>query len=264
MKLISYRTKKFIKKLLLYPETKVYYYHLFRKKVWNKKKVLIFAQGRTGSTLLEELLCSTSHFNKRGEILGGKGTKIKFPYFYISGLVNMYSNENFIFHLKLYHLTRDRDKKIDPVSFLNKLQDDGWSFVYLKRKNKLNHYLSNKIAESRGSYHKYDKRKENFRLSIKTQDLKRGIEERKRFETLELEALENISYIKIVYEEDLQCQTNHQNTVNKILDYLELERRRGSTSMFKVNQSSQQDIIENYNEVASYMKENGLSEYLEQ
>ena len=37
----------------------------------NKKvKLLIFAQGRSGSTLLESLLCSTGYFSKQGEPLG--------------------------------------------------------------------------------------------------------------------------------------------------------------------------------------------------
>lgn len=263
MKFSLYRIKRFVSKKICYPELKVYSNYLFKRNNQNKKQVLIFAQGRSGSSLLEDLLCSTSHFNKRGEILGGLGTKIRFPYQYISGLVNRYSNENFIFHLKVYHLTRDRDKKIDPVVFLKKLQNNGWSFIYLYRKNRLNHYLSNKIAESRNAYHKYDNRKENFRLTINVDNLKQGIEERINFEKFELNALADINFIKIVYEEDLQNSANHQNTVNNIFDYLRLERRQSFTSMVKVNQLSQKDIIENYSEVAAFMKENGMSEYLE-
>lgn len=263
MKLNIYKNKNSILKKINYSELKVYFNYLFKRKNQNKKQVLIFAQGRTGSTLLEKLLCSTSHFDKRGEILGDSGKKILFPYQYISGLVNMYSNNNFIFHLKIYHLKKGRYGKTDPLFFLNKLQNDGWSFIYLYRKNKLNHYLSNKIAESRNNYFKYDNRIENFQLSINLDDLRNDIKKRKKFEESELNTLANINFIKIAYEDDLENSLNHQNTVNKILDYLELERKPCFTSMVKVNQSSQQDIIVNYNEVAAFLMENGMSEYIE-
>jgi len=80
-------------------------------------RVVIFAQGRTGSTLLESLLCSSGHFKQHGELLEVSEGKILFPIHYIRGLSRWKSNENFIFHVKVYQLTRDRKRPVDPAPF---------------------------------------------------------------------------------------------------------------------------------------------------
>lgn len=242
---------------------KPYFYYFLKQKRTNSIRVLIFAQGRTGSTLLESLLCSTSYFEGGGEILGHKGTKIRYPYQYISGLANITPQNNFIFHLKIYHLTRDRKKKVEPAVFLNKLQKDGWKIIYLHRENKLNHVISNKVAEEREAYQKYDNLEERIQLYLKPVDLIKAIETRKQFDRSELKALSNIDFLKISYENDLQSADNQQNTINNILDFIGLEKRECHTRLKKVNQSSQKDIIKNYEEVISLLNEENLSEYIE-
>lgn len=228
----------------------------------NSKKVVIFAQGRTGSTLLEDLLSSTSHFKKRGEVLGGKGEKIKSPFKYIQGLAKRIAPDNFIFHLKLYQLTTQRKNKIDPSEFLKKLYGDHWKIIYLRRKNKLNHVLSIYVAEKRG-YHKFDNKKEEIKLHVDTNRIKGSIQAKVRNEIDELNTLKNLDFLEVIYEQDLENSDNHQNTVDKILDYLELERRPCKTVHKKVNQSTQKDLIENYDEVVNLLREAGWSEYID-
>lgn len=143
-------------------------------------RVVIFAQGRTGSTLLESLICSTKHFKKGGELLGSHGTRVKFPFQYISGLSRLAKKKNFIFHLKIYHLLRDRKDPIDPGLFLRRLQADGWEIVFLRRTNKLNHVLSNMIRVERGMAQKYDDTPEDFRLRVHPEELAELIEDRYR------------------------------------------------------------------------------------
>ncbi|MFK7922402.1 MAG: hypothetical protein AB8H47_10625 [Bacteroidia bacterium] len=242
---------------------KAYFYFLFIPQKPNATRVLIFAQGRTGSTLLEELLGSTSYFGKGGELLGDSGTKVKYPYQFVSGIANKASNKNFIFHLKIYHLTRDRTRKIEPSSFLKKLQENGWKIVYLQRKNKLNHVLSNTIAEARSGFHKYDNQTEKFSFNLEAKHVVEKIEERARFENAELAALSGLDFLKITYEDDLKDANNHQNTVNKILDHLGLERKECRTSLKKINRSAQRDVIENYDEVITHLRENNMAHHIE-
>lgn len=239
-----------------------------RKSNSKRKRVLIFAQGRTGSTLLDTLICSTSYFKQRGELLSGKKrNKIKFPYLFITGLTNVKPKNNFVFHLKIYNLTKDREingeRKIDPAVFLNKLQKDGWKFIYLHRKNKLNHVLSNKIATKRKVFHQYDDQEEKFKLHLNPIEVKEAIEERKCFDSAELKALANIDFIQINYEDDLENSDNHQKTINYILDFIGLKNRKCHTLLKKINKSSQKDVIENYEEVISFLKEEGMSEYIQ-
>lgn len=228
----------------------------------NSKKVVIFGQGRTGSTLLEDLLSSTSHFKKRGELLGGKGERIRHPFKYISGLAKRIAPDNFVFHLKIYQLTTQRKNKIEPSEFLKKLYDDNWKIIYLRRKNKLNHVLSIYVAENRG-YHKFDNKKEEIKLNVDVKRIKGSIEAKIRNEKDELNTLKNLDFLEIIYEEDLENSVNHQNAVDKILDYLGLERRACKTLHKKVNQSTQKDLIENYEEVVNILNEKGWSEYID-
>ncbi len=98
-----------------------YYCYLFKKTPDSQIRVVIFAQGRTGSTLLEDLICSSGHFERNGELLNVNKGEILYPLPFILGLSRRKPNENFIFHVKIYQLKRDRRNPVDPAYFLNKL-----------------------------------------------------------------------------------------------------------------------------------------------
>lgn len=224
-------------------------------------QVVIFAQGRTGSTLLESLLSSTGHFRENGEVLAGKGTKIKHPFTYVTAMANEKNRENFIFHLKIYHLTRDRKIPVDPRLFLKKLARRGWKIIYLHRSNSLNHVLSNMIAQERKGYHKYDDSTEQFKIYVNPNSLIISIKERLTYAQKEEAALKDLDFLKINYEDDLADSDMHQQTVNKILDYCGLERRPCFTSMKKINRSTQKEVIKNYKEIKTELIKNQF-EYL--
>lgn len=209
-------------------------------------KVIIFGQGRSGSTLLENLLASTGYFEERGELLGPRPNEIKNPYKYILGLAK--SSNNFLFHLKIYHLTRDRQNKKDCKVFLEKLYRDGWKIIFLDRRNKIEQTLSTHIAQHTQTYHKLNVEIEKPLIKIDIERFQREVRERDQFRKEELEALSNIKYLQIYYEEDLKSNQNHQQTVDKILDFLNLERRPSSTNYHRINTYDSREIIINYDE----------------
>lgn len=88
-------------------------------------RVVIFAQGRTGSTLLENLLCSTGYFRQNGELLNTSRGEVLFPLQFVNEISKWKPQENFIFHVKIYQLTRDRKRPLDPAFFLETLYKDG-------------------------------------------------------------------------------------------------------------------------------------------
>ncbi|WP_431158271.1 hypothetical protein [Winogradskyella poriferorum] len=259
MRTTLYKIKRKIIRRL--PIIKAYLYSLKKGNNKAQRKVVIFAQGRTGSTVLEDLIHSTGHFKKRGEILGHHGATIKYPLRFIKGAANIEPNENFIFHLKIYHLTRDRKQEIDPVVFLNTLAEDGWQILYLRRENKLNHILSNLVAEKRG-YFKFDDKKEKITLNLDPQNTIQAIKQRVNHENEELKALNGLDYLPITYEDHLEQSDHHQDTIDKILNYLELQPRVCKTSYKKVNRSTQRDIIENYEEIKALLSDAGYDEFL--
>ncbi|MCD6187909.1 MAG: hypothetical protein J7K09_07050 [Desulfuromusa sp.] len=212
-------------------------------------RLLIFGQGRSGSTLLESLLCSTGYFRRNGELLSkARGHAILSPLKYIRGLSKMRSSENFISHVKVYQLTRDRKHPIDPAKFLNALSNDGWNVIYLRRRNKVRQSLSNLIREQRGAPHKFNDEKEEFTLSIDCDKFVSRVNGRFRFEEAEQEALANIKYHEVIYEDHLENPGSHQLTINRILDYVSLEHRAVTTNHRKINIQSLENLIVNYDE----------------
>ena len=84
--------------------------------------ILIFAQGRTGSSLLESLLGSTG-YTTHGELCkNGK-------YCLVPDKLNCTA------HLKVWHVE-------DPLTYIRDAMQKGWDIVYLKRINLIRHVLS--------------------------------------------------------------------------------------------------------------------------
>ena len=239
-----------------------YFYSSAESTGSDKVRLILFGQGRTGSTLLEDLLCSTGYFRENGELLNTDKGEILCPIQYIRGLSKRKASENFIFHVKIYHLTKNRKRPIDPAEFLRTLYNDGWKIIYLRRKNKVRHGLSSVVARHRGEFHKCTDKSEKFSLSINCSSFVRRVTERFRFEDLERCALENIEFHEVIYEEDLEDSDNHQATVNRILDYVSLERRGADTKHRKVNTQSLKDLIVNYDEFVDCLTEQGWQEFL--
>jgi len=111
-------------------------------------KLLIFGQGRSGSTLLESLLESTGYFVCHGELLRPEAREIADPFRFVQGIGKSCSPQHSVFHLKIYQLTRDRENKVDPAELLGSLERVGWKYIYLKRENVVQQQLSNLLAEA--------------------------------------------------------------------------------------------------------------------
>ena len=92
-----------------------YLFDCVRSSSHGKIRLIIFGQGRSGSTVLEDLICSTGYFGENGELLGTERGEIPDPIQYIRRLATHRATENIIFHVKVYQLTRDRKQPIDPA-----------------------------------------------------------------------------------------------------------------------------------------------------
>lgn len=60
-------------------------------------RAVIIAQGRSGSTVFEDILCSSGHFTGHGELLR---KKVLFPQKFVVGFANACEG-NFICHVKM-------------------------------------------------------------------------------------------------------------------------------------------------------------------
>ena len=233
-----------------------------RSRPAGQARVVIFAQGRTGSTLLESLLASSGHFRAHGELLNCSRGEVVSPLRYIRGLSKRQPG-NFIFHVKVYQLTRDRKRPIDPAAFIKTLHEEGWKILYLRRENKVKHVLSNIVAHARGRYHKQNDERERIQVAIDCGDFARGVRERLAFEEREREVLRDVPHHEVVYETDLERSDAQQRTADGVFDFLGLERRAVSTSHRKVNTTPVEELISNYDEVLRCLEENGWRGFVE-
>ncbi|MEM6521234.1 MAG: hypothetical protein AAF892_05185 [Cyanobacteria bacterium P01_D01_bin.71] len=229
-----------------------------------QKRLIIFAQGRTGSNLLENLLVSTGYFRKNGEKLNTQyKQEIRFPISYLSGLSKLRPQRHFICRVKPYHLTEDRKNPVDPVRFLQALSDRGWQMVYLKRENKVMHALSNLIAEARSGYHKFDDQREHLTITVDCMYFSQWVEKRLHFEQVEEEVLTHFQdYESVVYEDDLEKPAAHPATVARVLDFLELERRPAIAINKKINTLALPELITNYDEFIDCVYRSNWQKYL--
>ena len=235
----------------------------------NSLRVVIFAQARTGSTLLESLLCSTGHFYQNGELLNTSKGEVWFPLTFLDGLSKWQSGNNFIFHVKINHLTQDRKRPVNPTLFLQTLADDGWQIIYLRRRNKVKHALSGLVAKNRALlrqpdiWHKYDDKREELNIFVDCEQFTKRVEKRINLDAYEQKVLADLEYHEVIYEDDLEKPQSHQKTVNRILDYLSLEPREASTNLKKVNNHSLEELISNYEEFVECSSKSGWKKFLD-
>lgn len=223
--------------------------------------VLIFAQGRSGSTVLESLLASTGHFASRGELLGEGHERVRYPHAFLRGHARRTGRRSFLAHVKVYHLNRDRiaagAAPIDPRAFLRQLHGEGWRIIHLTRQDRVRHVLSNLVAEARKEYHKLDDRPETTAVRVERAALDAAIAERLAYAEEERAALEGIPHTRVIYEEDLEPAAAHQATANRVLDFLGLPHRPVSTPLRKINARPLREIIANYDELADWLEGGG-------
>ncbi|MEM7702575.1 MAG: hypothetical protein AAF251_11610 [Pseudomonadota bacterium] len=225
------------------------------------KKVLIWAQGRTGSTVFENLLASTGYFSQTGELLSREydNVKVRYPIAFLKGTSRFAPHENFVCHVKIYQLLEDRKRQgcapVEPAEFLQSLKEDGWQFVYVRRRDKFQHFLSGELAKARGAYHKFDAQPEDFTIRLERDRIETAIARRNRWDQREQAALENIEYFPVVYEDNLSSVEAQKETIRRVLEFLDLPYREPKTRMKKINSRGPHEIIENYAEVQDWLKE---------
>ena len=214
-------------------------------------KILIFAQGRSGTTLLEELLCSTEHFVGRHEVLNCVTREVLAPAAYVRGLGRRIATPDcgLVVHVKGEHLTDDRRWPVDPASFLRALYTDGWRIISVVRTNTVQKVLSGFITEHRDGYHKRDAAPERLRFRIEPDVFLQRYERCVLADERDRLALKGVPHIALSYEDDLEDAARRQVTIDRIVDALELPTRPVSTDLKKINQSEPADMIANFTEI---------------
>ena len=230
-------------------------------------KFIIFAQGRTGTNLLRDLLNSHPKIHCDGELLKHKKIFLK-SFLEIRRL--FFKTKAYGFKVKIYQLTK-KQKIHNPKQIMSDLHRRGWKIIYLKRRNLFCHAVSTIAMEHR--------RKERFlrrsytrwfkdcpisigKIHINCTDLIKKMKYRENLLAQEETILHGLPHMQLVYEDNLLKSQDHQNTANRIFGYLNLPFFPVTTQRTKKVPERLSDLIDNFEEIANAVGKTRYAKFL--
>jgi LPS sulfotransferase NodH len=233
-----------------------------------KAKFVIFAQGRTGGTLLVDLLNSHSNIYCGGEIMRMYGKVWSTTVHMRNQATYAWSNGKSVYgyKLKVYELT-DIQNVHNPNAYLNKMVKNGWRVIYLKRNNLLRQAISNHIVKARGYFHLRSttavEREKRGTITVDCGKLIESIEWRQEKSKHDQAALVGIPHMALEYEKDLLSSETHQDTMDKVFDFIGVRREAIATNLIRTSSDDLEDMIENYDELVGQLKRHSYDHFLD-
>ena len=220
---------------------------------------VIFGRGRSGSTLLVNLLDSHPDVTCLGEILR---YPVVFPHTYIANCVSHRGAKAVGFKLLSYQLKNGLDLP-SGGPFLRKLVKDGYRIVYLHRENLFRHAISNLYAVKRGVYHQ-DKAAgaPQPKIIIRPKEMLAWMEGSEGLGVYEREALAGLDYTEIRYERDLATPDVQERTTQRLINDLGLPPAPSSAPLRKVTPEALGDFVANIDELTAAVADSRFAPFL--
>lgn len=219
-------------------------------------KFMIFAQGRTGSTLLTSTLDKHPDIRCDDEILI---VPRAFPCRFVETAARQVPAKAYGFHVKITQL-HAWQRLHDVASFLAHMERRGWKIIYLWRDNALRHVVSNIFAETAGTYHMEggDKTRPD-KIILPLSRLERELELRLKLREAERAALQGRICHEIQYERDLQLPDRQIETFATLQKIIGVPQANITPRLKKMVEAPLADLIENFDDVTSWIA--GMPEY---
>lgn len=216
-----------------------------------KQKFVIFSTGRSGSTLLLNLMNNNPKIHCAGELLRSKTLS---PRKVIKHSSQINDKQVFGFKLLSYQLLNLQPTIKNKKSFLEHLVEDGYQIIYLERKNSLLQALSVIYAMERNVWHyKNEVNIEHTKITLNPQKLANMIHEFEQFKLKERALLGNLPYLYINYEQDLEQAANLKTTVFKLERYLNLSLQEPLIHLRKVTPRKLSSFLHNAREISKFV-----------
>lgn len=207
---------------------------------------VIFASGRTGSSLLMDLLNSHPGIECEDEILSHR---VLSAHRFLDARAALSRRAMFGFKLKLRHLTTQG--VTDPAAFLGRLHARGCRIVHLARRDRLRQALSSAVARQRLAHHQtragQRPRAGPFRIDVP------WLIGRMRQMDVDLQgeraALTGLPHLALRYEDDLLRRESFQATLDRVFDYLGLDQAPVRTEYVRTGTDRLADLVANLDEI---------------
>lgn len=222
----------------------------FSRKNKPAKKFVIFTVGRSGSTLLVSLLNSHEQIYCDDELFK---KKLFSPLRYLKYKSQLSSKPVYGFKLNTYHF---RVQQTDsPESFLREISNAGYQIISLQRKNLLRQAISHMYALERDKFH-HNTSQGNLDYDVFTVDLDILKSELELFEEYKLQhenLLAPFDCLQLYYEDDLLDKTKHQETADRVANFLGVPSAPVRTNLVKTTPQKISDFVANYDEIAKFL-----------
>ncbi|MCO4806524.1 MAG: hypothetical protein KC456_08015 [Flavobacteriales bacterium] len=240
---------------------------IFTSSKKRKTTFIVFAQGRTGSTILVDLINRSNEVHCDGEIFGASmPIRLLFPKFYKRTLANLPKQPVYGYRIKIYDLVMFHNHSPEEsIQFLRSEFKAGHKVIYLHRTDKFRQAMSSLVAEARGDFHyKADSKGAKKKIHIDAKSIPMRIDKLNEFTQWDKRALDGFEFLDINYETDLLPQEKHQETLDRICSFLNIDPCVATSEYKRSSVNQLEDYIENYDEVKSVLEENQLHTYLNQ
>jgi len=237
-----------------------------RKSKLPDNRFVIFAQGRSGSTLLVDLMNSHPEIFTFGEIMQHNVVRdLRNPVRYAAGVCSLSKSPATGFKVKVYQIENIQGH--DPKVVLTQFHEHGWKLIYLVRTNLLRHAVSDIRTEKTGEFHNVKdaevggKRATERRIRISPDELMKVIRFREECLAKEERALESLPHLRIEYEKDLLGPEAQRESMNRVFDFLGLPPHDAETAFRKVTSRNISDDIENFDELEAELQRTGYDRF---
>jgi hypothetical protein len=152
----------------------------------------------------------------------------------------------------------------NPEAILDKICTSGYQIISLKRRNILRQTISHMYALHRNKFHHYEAQgNQKFDEFIVDFDfLANELKLFENFKKLHSRLLRNHPHLDLYYEDDLLDISKHQQTVDRVTDFLDVETSQVSTQLRKTTPKDLSEFITNYDEFVAYLSQTKYADYL--
>ena len=244
-----------------YPEEiKLRYKAYWRKEKDPDTKFLIFSSGRSGSTLLLDLIQKHPEVYCDSEILK---RRLLNPKKLIQARAKLSKTSIYGFKLLSYQL-RDVQKGIkNNKVFIEELVEDGFKIIYLNRQNKFLQALSLFKAISQAKWHTTKTNKSPAsKLEVDPKKLTNLIEDLKELEAFEQYILAGIPHLPVIYEKDLSNELAQGLTMTRVCEMLNIQHHPVKSKLKKINPTKPSLLISNWEEVQKHLENSSARNFL--
>ncbi len=224
-----------------------------------KSHFLIFGRGRSGSTLLTNILNSSPHIYCDKEILN---RPVVNPVQFIHNRASLFKSDIYGFKLLSYQLqsVQSVDK---PKDFLrNLVETHGYQLLFISRTNLLRQVLSKRLAYTRKIWHQKTASVSPTKMKVDLNILLKNLQAGKMLEDFENNVIEGFPYMEVNYENNLSSPEKQLQLTDQLAEYLSIDPFEPNIKLKKISPTGFDDYIENHQEMIDFISKTEFSGYL--